>query len=65
MITVKRGIPVSFECFTDAGPINEFVWIYNAKNDVCNALECINGNFELDLTDGGTCILTSVVIVKQ
>ena len=50
---VRRGETISFNCSSDAGPTNNYLWLYRPSDLVCSTDNCFDSNFNFDASDQG------------
>ena len=56
--SVRRGEGVSFSCNSDAGPSNEYVWLYKPTDLVCSNNNCSDNNFSFNISNEGKWIIS-------
>ncbi len=46
----NKNESVSFNCSSDAGPMNQYFWLYNASEQFCMSCNRSNGMFNLNFS---------------
>ncbi len=60
---VQRGELVSFSCNRDAGPSNEYVWLYKPTDLVCSNNNCSDNNFSSNISNEGKWIISNTMSI--